>query len=55
MGQQLLRTNSDKSVRALLQAQMEIQPQTSPLHDLCKQYYQNKNKRSDFRRDFTFS
>ncbi|EFY90700.1 Pfs, NB-ARC and Ankyrin domain protein [Metarhizium acridum CQMa 102] len=28
---------------------------TSPLHDLCEQYYQNGNRRPDFGRNFNFS
>ncbi|KID93484.1 Pfs, NB-ARC and Ankyrin domain protein, partial [Metarhizium majus ARSEF 297] len=50
-----LATNSDEAVRALLNAQAEINPSTSPLHDLCEQYYQNGNRRPDFGRDFNFS
>ncbi|OWT43365.1 NB-ARC and ankyrin domain protein [Pochonia chlamydosporia 170] len=50
-----LATNSDAAVREFLQAQTDIQPPTSPLHAFYEQYYRNKNRRSDFRRDFTFS
>ena len=50
-----LATGSDEAVRTFLETQAEIQPQTSPLHSLCKQYYQDGNKRTNFGRDFTFS
>jgi len=50
-----LATGSDEAVRTFLETQAEIQPQTSPLHGLCKQYCQDRNKRTNFGRDFTFS
>jgi ankyrin repeat protein len=50
-----LATGSDDAVRTFLETQAEIQPQTSPLHGLCKQYCQDRNKRTNFGRDFTFS
>jgi hypothetical protein len=50
-----LATGSDEAVRTFLETQVEIQPQTSPLHGLYKQYCQDRNKRTNFGRDFTFS
>jgi ankyrin repeat protein len=49
-----LATRSDEAVQVLLETQVEIQPLTSPLHDLCKQYCQDRNKRANFGRNFTF-
>jgi hypothetical protein len=50
-----LATESDEAVQAFFETQMEIQPLISPFYDLCKQYCQDKNKRANLRRDFTFS
>ena len=50
-----LATGSDEAVRTFLEVQAEIQPQEPPLHHLCKQYSENRNKRTNFGRNFTFS
>ncbi|KAK9441880.1 Pfs, NB-ARC and Ankyrin domain protein [Metarhizium brunneum] len=49
-----LATNSGAATRALLKAQVEINPAMSPIHSLFEQYYPNGSKRSSFGRDFTF-
>jgi hypothetical protein len=50
-----LATSSSEAVRALFNIQAQIQPSMSPLHDLCKQYCQDKEKWATLGRDFTFS
>jgi Ankyrin repeats (3 copies)/Heterokaryon incompatibility protein (HET)/NACHT domain len=50
-----LATSSSEAVRVLFNIQAQIQPSTSPLHDLCKQYCQDKEKWATLGRDFTFS
>lgn len=50
-----LATNSIEATWAFLEAQMATKPPKSPLHDLCKQYCQDGNKRTNFGRNFTFS
>ena len=50
-----LATESYKAVQAFLEVQAEIQPQEPLLHHLCKQYSENRNKRINFGRNFTFS
>jgi hypothetical protein len=50
-----LATGSDGAVQALLDVQADIQPLQSPLHDMCKQYFEDGNKRTKFGRNFTFS
>ncbi|KAJ6783074.1 hypothetical protein PWT90_06074 [Aphanocladium album] len=48
-------TNSRKSVYALLKAQANIEPLTSPLRDLCEQYDRSINMQSGVGRRFNFS
>ncbi|KND87822.1 Ankyrin repeat domain-containing protein 50 [Tolypocladium ophioglossoides CBS 100239] len=50
-----LATDSGEAIRALLKAQVDINPAMSPLRDLCEQYCEDGNKRTDFGRSFTFS
>ncbi|KAI0532365.1 hypothetical protein GGR58DRAFT_490623 [Xylaria digitata] len=50
-----LATGSHKAVQTFLEVQAEIQLQEPLLHHLCKQYSENKNKRTNFGRNFTFS
>jgi ankyrin repeat protein len=50
-----LATGSYEAVQAFLEVQAEIKPQKPPLHHLCKQYSENRNKRTNFGRNFTFS
>ncbi|KAH8780345.1 heterokaryon incompatibility protein-domain-containing protein [Hyaloscypha finlandica] len=50
-----LATSSSEAVRVLFNIQAQIQPPMSPLHDLCKQYCQDKEKWAILGRDFTFS
>ncbi|QLI67824.1 Ankyrin-1 [Metarhizium brunneum] len=49
-----LATNSGAATRALLKAQVEINPEMSPIHSLFEQYCPNGSKRSSLGRDFTF-
>ncbi|KAK3940661.1 hypothetical protein QBC46DRAFT_353953 [Diplogelasinospora grovesii] len=49
-----LATGSDEAVRAFLEVQANIQPPTSRLHDLYKEYSENKANRANPRRDFNF-
>ncbi|PMD55240.1 uncharacterized protein K444DRAFT_508926, partial [Hyaloscypha bicolor E] len=50
-----LATSSSEAVRVLFNIQAQIQPSMSPLHDLCKQYCQNKEKWATLGLGFTFS
>ena len=50
-----LATNSAEAARTILEALAEIQPPTSPLHSLRKQYCQDGHKWAGFGRDFSFS
>ncbi|KAG4432770.1 hypothetical protein IFR05_011753 [Cadophora sp. M221] len=50
-----LATGSYEAVQTFLEVQAEIQPQEPLLHHLCKQYSENKNKRTNFGRNFNFS
>ena len=50
-----LATGSHKAVQTFLEVQVEIQPQETSLHHLCKQYSENRNERTNFSRNFTFS
>ncbi|KAK7428859.1 hypothetical protein QQZ08_004629 [Neonectria magnoliae] len=49
-----LAIGSREAVWTLLKAQAETKPLTSPLHGLCEQYYQDRNKRLSIGRDFRF-
>jgi ankyrin repeat protein len=50
-----LATGSQEAVQTFLEVQAEIQPQEPLLHHLSKQYSENRNKRTNFSRNFTFS
>ncbi|MCJ1360858.1 MAG: hypothetical protein MMC33_010867 [Icmadophila ericetorum] len=50
-----LATGSNEAVCMFLNIQAETQPSMSPLHDLCKQYCQDRKKWANFGRDFHFS
>jgi hypothetical protein len=49
-----LATGSHEAVETFLEVQAEIQSQEPLLHHLCKQYSENRNKRTNFGRNFTF-
>ena len=48
-------TSSSEAVRVLFNIQAQIQPSMSPLHDLCKQYCQDKEKWATLGLGFTYS
>jgi ankyrin repeat protein len=50
-----LTTGSQEAVQTILEVEAEIQLQEPLLQDLCKQYFENRNKRSSFGRNFIFS
>jgi hypothetical protein len=50
-----LATGSHEAVQTFLEVQAEIQPQEPLLYHLCKQYSEDRNKRTNFYRGFTFS
>ena len=50
-----LATGSHEAVLTFLEVQAETQPQESLLRHLCKEYSENRNKRTYFGRNFTFS
>jgi len=50
-----LATGSYKAVQTFLEVQAKIRPQEPLLHHLCKQYSENRNKCTNFGRNFTFS
>lgn len=50
-----LATNSHEAVRAFLRAQGENESLTSPLHDLCEQYEQNRRKSNTSSRNSVFA
>ncbi|OAQ60264.1 nacht and ankyrin domain-containing protein [Pochonia chlamydosporia 170] len=50
-----LTTNSDAAVRAFLKARVEIEPPTSPLHELYEKYCQSGGKHCGLYRGFQFS
>ncbi|OAP55332.1 hypothetical protein AYL99_10305 [Fonsecaea erecta] len=50
-----LATGSDQAVRALLKAQADERPTTSPIPNLYEQCYCHGNRPTNFPRDFTFS
>ena len=50
-----LATGSHEAVQTFLEVQVEIQPQESSLHHLCKEYSENINRRANVDRKFSFS
>jgi ankyrin repeat protein len=50
-----LATGSYEAVQTFLEVQAETHPQESSLRRLCKQYSENRDKRMDLGRNFTFS
>lgn len=50
-----LATRSHEAVQTFLEVQAEIHPEELSLHHMCKQYFENRNKRTNFGRSFTFS
>ena len=50
-----LATSSNEAVCMLLDIEAHMQPSTSPLHNLYKQFYQDRKKWMNLGRDFVFS
>lgn len=50
-----LATKSNEAFRAILEIKAETRPQSSTLHDLCKQLCPNQDKRNNIGREFTYS
>ncbi|KIX05149.1 uncharacterized protein Z518_06021 [Rhinocladiella mackenziei CBS 650.93] len=50
-----LATGSNEAVRTFLEIQVDTQPATSLLRNLCEEYYQGGNKRINLGRNFAFS
>jgi hypothetical protein len=50
-----LATGSDEAALAFLEILLRMQPPDSPLHDLCKQYFEDKFKCAEFDLEFSFS
>lgn len=50
-----LATGSHEAARTFLEVQAENHPQEPLLYHLCKQHFENRNKRTELGRNFTFS